>query len=155
MHFPNAKEAMAYYHEVFDADHLFRIPVTKNAARDLDLIDTDLNNSTMHGGFEVMGSEILCADDFMNQPQHATNIAILLEFNADDNADVVKAQKFFEHVANSGRVRVTEPYTNAYFGGKRGEFTDEYGVNWIVNCRPHDWVQNAPVIDEAPMNEPA
>ncbi|GEK29052.1 hypothetical protein [Furfurilactobacillus siliginis] len=138
---------MTYYQEVFGADHLFRIPLTETAAKELDLIDTNLDDSTMHGGFEVMGMQILCSDDFMNQPQHATNIAIMLEFDANDSQDVANAQRFFDQVATSERVRVTAPYANAYFGGKRGEFTDDYGVNWIINCRPDGWEQTAPVVE--------
>lgn len=137
---------MSYYQEVFGATDLFRIPVTEATARELDLIDPNLEDSTIHGGFRVMGSQILCADDFMDQPQHATNIAIMLDFNADDSEEVAQAQKFFDRVANSGRVRVTNLFSAAYFTGKRGEFTDEYGVNWIVSCRPHNWIEHAPVI---------
>ncbi|MGV0168327.1 VOC family protein [Furfurilactobacillus sp. WILCCON 0119] len=139
---------MAYYQEIFGADHLFRIPLTEDAANELGLIDSNLEETTMHGGFQIMGTQILCSDDFMNQPQHATNIAIMLDFDADDRDDAVTAETFFTRVANSQRVRVTAPYAKAYFSGKRGEFTDEYGVNWIVSCRPHDWVTKTPVLED-------
>ncbi|MBO8441820.1 MAG: VOC family protein [Firmicutes bacterium] len=126
---------MDYYHEVFGAEIIKRQPISQKMADSLELVDIDLENSTMYGCFKIFETLIVCSDDLIGRPQHATNISIMLRFDKNNSDDSVAAQSFFDKVSNSGRVQVTEPYCeNTIYGGKYGSFTDEFGVNWIVSC---------------------
>lgn len=63
--YPNAKEAIAYYEEAFDATNTYRLSPTSDQASQFGIpVDADLEALTMHGGFTILGTEIQCADAF-------------------------------------------------------------------------------------------
>lgn len=64
--FTNAKQALAYYEEVFDATSIVRMPVGKEQAKEFDIPLEELENTTIHGIFPVLGANIFCSDNFMD-----------------------------------------------------------------------------------------
>lgn len=136
--FTNAKEALQYYATVFDATDIFREPVSPDQAEYYGLLDTNLADTTFHGGFSVAGTHILCSDAFMADPQASSMISILLDFDAADSDDVRQAQDLFKQVTDSETVRVTLPYSTQTFGGKMGQFVDQYGITWMIRVEDRD-----------------
>lgn len=130
--FTNAKEALTYYQEIFGATDVFREPVSEDQAEYYGLLDTNLTDTTFHGGFSVAGTQVLCSDAFMADPQPSSIISILLDFDEDDADDVRTAQDLFKKVTDSETVRVTLPYSTQTFGGKMAQFVDRYGITWII-----------------------
>ncbi|WP_252893706.1 hypothetical protein [Lentilactobacillus senioris] len=64
-HFINAREAIEYYQEVFGATNVFRVSPDEQQAKVLHLPENaNLDNITMNGGFDVLGSHFVCADSF-------------------------------------------------------------------------------------------
>lgn len=133
--FANAKEALQYYQDVFGATDVFRQPVSSDQAEYYGLLDDNLENTTFHGGFSIAGTQIMCSDAFMADPQPSSLISILLDFDGDDPQE---AQDLFDHVAQSDTVRVTLPYSTQSFGGKMGQFVDHYGITWAIRLESRD-----------------
>lgn len=126
--FKNAKEALDYYQDQFDAQVLMRQPMTEEQAEHLGIQVDDLDNTTTHAEFSIAGQVLICADATMGEPQSSSQIALVLDFGQDTTA----AEKFFNHVASSDQQRVTLPFGPHQLGGQMGYVVDRYGVTWII-----------------------
>lgn len=126
--FKNAKEALDYYQDQFDAQVLMRQPMTEEQAEHLGIQVEDLDKTTAHAEFSVAGQVVLCADATMGEPQSSSQIALVLDFGQDAAA----AEKFFNRVASSDQQRVTLPFGPHQLGGQMGYLVDHYGVTWII-----------------------
>lgn len=137
--YPSAKEALAYYERYFGATHVYRLTPTAEQAKQFGLPDSAvLENLTMHGGFTVLGAEIQCADAFNGATAPAKQqIVLQLDVNAEDPASAQAADDLWASV--QGHVTVTMPYAEQFWGGKMGQFTDEFGVTWMLHAQP--WSQ--------------
>lgn len=66
LEFENAKEALAYYQQVFGATNVYRVSPTADEAEQYGLnADVELSQLTMRGGFQLLGLDVQCADAFM------------------------------------------------------------------------------------------
>lgn len=136
-HFTNAREAIEYYQEVFGATNVFRVSPDQKQAEVLHLpANANLDYITMNGGFDVLGCHFVCADSFAGAPQIGNQVSVMLDLDANDDASVKEATEFYDRVVNSGRVKVTMPYVDQFWGGKLGIFTDEYGIEWMLHTAP-------------------
>mgnify|MGYP000582743248 CR=1 FL=1 len=66
--FENAREAMHYYVEQFGAEIIYRQPLSAEQAENLGLALDDLDATTAHGEFSIVGQKIVCADATMAIP---------------------------------------------------------------------------------------
>ncbi|KRM12159.1 glyoxalase/bleomycin resistance/extradiol dioxygenase family protein [Paucilactobacillus suebicus] len=130
--FINAKEAMAYYKEVFGATNISRLPVSEDQAEYYGMMPSNLEDTTYHGEFEVAGTKILCSDAFMAEPQPSSLISILLDFDSNDTDDTKIAEDLFNKVTESDTVRVILPYSPQANGDRMGQFVDHYGITWVI-----------------------
>ena len=126
--FENAKEAMAYYAEVFGAQIITHNPLSEAQVTNLGLEVSDLEETTALGEFTVAGQKIICADATMNNPQPSSLVAILLNFDGDEGA----AREFFDRLASSEELRVTMPFGPHQYYGQLGQIVDRYGITWYV-----------------------
>ncbi|MBC1420357.1 VOC family protein [Listeria seeligeri] len=135
--FDNAKEALGYYEEVFGATNITRLPVGEEQSEMFGIPKDDLENTTVHGGFTVLGANLFCSDSF-GKPVSATNqISIMLDLDNEDPVAVAEAEAFYEKVSSSGKVTITLPYAEQFWGGKMGQFVDEYGISWMLHSQPY------------------
>ncbi|HAM2109748.1 TPA: glyoxalase/bleomycin resistance/extradiol dioxygenase family protein [Listeria monocytogenes] len=135
--FENAKEALGYYEEVFGATYISRLPVSEEQSEMFGLAKENLENTTVHGGFTVLGANLFCSDSFGKEVKPSNQISIMLDSNSEDPAAVADADAFFEKVSSSGRVTVTLPFEEQFWGGKMGQFVDEYGISWMIHTQPY------------------
>lgn len=135
--FESAKEALSYYEEVFGATDIIRVPVNEEQSEMFGVPKDSLENTTAHGGFTVLGAKLFCADSF-GKPVSATNqISIMLELNNEDPVAVAEADAFYERISKSGKVKITMPYAEQFWGGKMGHFEDAYGISWMLHSEPY------------------
>ena len=136
-HFINAREAIEYYQEVFGATNVFRVSPDEQQAKVLHLPENaNLDNITMNGGFDVLGSHFVCADSFSGALRIGNQVSVMLDLDANDEESVKAAAEFYDRVKASGRVQITMPYADQFWGGKLGIFTDEYGIEWMLHVAP-------------------
>lgn len=139
--YPSAKEAIAYYEEAFGATNTYRLSPTPDQANQFGIpAGADLDALTMHGGFTILGTQIQCADAFNGASAPAQQQIVLeLDINSEDPASAAAADALWARLEANQAVTVTMPYAGQFWGGKMGQFTDRYGVTWMLHAQP--WSQ--------------
>ncbi|WP_461224552.1 VOC family protein [Lacticaseibacillus suihuaensis] len=134
--YPSAKAALAYYQRVFGATDVYRLSPTPEQASQFGIpAGQDLDALTMHGGFRVLGTQVECADAFNGAAAPAQQqIVLQLDVNSEDPASAQAADDLWARL--QGQVTVTMPYAPQFWGGKMGQFTDQFGVTWMLHAQP-------------------
>ena len=114
--FENAKEAMDYYVQNFDAEIVYHQPLSEEQAENLGLDIDSLSTTTFRGIFQVAGQKLICADAAMTNPQPSSMVSIMLNFGEDEAG----AKQLFNKVASSDEQRVTIPFGNQAAGNNKG-----------------------------------
>lgn len=141
--FTNAKEALAYYQEVFGATDIYRLSPQPGQVEQFQLpADADLDNLTIHGGFSVLGMSFQVADSFRGPVQSSNQVDMILDINGDDPASVQAAEDFYAHLVASGEVTIDMPFDTQFWGGKMGHFTDKYGISWMLHVMKWSQIQD-------------
>lgn len=78
-------------------------------------------------GYVLMGADDVGGAPAGFKTAYGNNIAICL--NPDTKAE---ADRLFHGLSAGGNV--TMPMTNMFWGDYYGDFTDQYGVRWMINC---------------------
>ena len=128
--FENAREAMHYYVEQFGAEIIYRQPLSAEQAENLGLALDDLDATTAHGEFSIVGQKIVCADATMGNPQTSSLISLLLDFGGEEAG----AKELFDRLAASDAQRVTLPFGPHELGGNLGQIVDQYGITWLISA---------------------
>lgn len=138
--FDNAKEALAYYENVFGATDIYRLSPTAEQASQMGIPEsTDLDTITVHATFSVLGVEIQAGDSFGADTNPTGQITLMISVNSEDPESMKAADDFYEGLTKSNEVTVVLPYENQFWGGKLGQFKDKYGINWMLHAQP--WSQ--------------
>lgn len=135
--FNNTKEALAYYQKVLGATNISRMPVSKEQAEQFGVTKEKLDETTMHSQFDILGTTIMAADNFHSDNLSYTGFSILLDLNSEDKFAFQEAQTFWNHATESGDVKVNMPFEEQFWGGAMGDFTDKYGVRWLLHAQPY------------------
>ncbi|MBC1474191.1 glyoxalase/bleomycin resistance/extradiol dioxygenase family protein [Listeria grandensis] len=134
--FDNAKESMDYYKEVFGATLLKRNPMDENMAKEWGMPTDNLENTTIHGGFVVLGNTIFCSDRFGEGEAFSSSVTLMLDFNSEDAEEVAALDKLYKAVTESG-VEIIDPLEEKFWGGKMGIIKDKYGLLWMFHAQPY------------------
>ncbi|CAJ1229228.1 hypothetical protein FD38_GL001653 [Levilactobacillus zymae DSM 19395] len=136
LEFENAKEALAYYQDVFGATDVYRVSPTVDEAEQYGLEpEMDLDQLTMRGGFRLLGLDVQCADALMGQPTSSTLISLMLVVDEDDSDSVKELLALYQRLIKSD-VKVINPFADQTQGGKMGQIVDAYGITWILREAP-------------------
>lgn len=135
--FENSKSAITYYEAVFGATDSGRAPITPELAVQFGKNPADplLSDLTMHGSFHIFGQPIYFADNFGGNSVQS-GLTLLLAATENDAGAVSDLETIFTNAKNSGRVTVQVPFGDAFWGGKFGVLTDEYGITWQFAVNP-------------------
>ncbi|MCL2676668.1 MAG: glyoxalase/bleomycin resistance/extradiol dioxygenase family protein [Streptococcaceae bacterium] len=131
----NTKEALDYYKEVLGATDVTRMPVGPEQAEQFGVPADKAEEMTMHSQFNILGSTIMAADNFQKVEISYTGMSILLNVDAKDEKAMADAQAFWDHLDASGKVTVNMPYEKQFWGGAMGDFTDAYGIRWMLHAQ--------------------
>ena len=126
--FENAKEAMDYYVQNFDAEIVYHQPLSEEQAENLGLDIDSLSTTTFRGIFQVAGQKLICADATMTNPQPSSMVSIMINFGEDEAG----AKQLFNKVASSDEQRVTIPFGNQTADNQLGQVVDKYGITWLI-----------------------
>lgn len=133
----NTKEALAYYEEVLGAKNIRRLPVGADQAEEFGVSAEQASEMTMHSQFEVLGATIMAADNFKGEELGYSGVSIMLDVNSEDEEAMAEAKAFWHHLSDSGQVTVNMPFEEQFWGGAMGDFTDKYGVHWMLHAQPY------------------
>ncbi|MBC6309602.1 glyoxalase/bleomycin resistance/extradiol dioxygenase family protein [Listeria sp. FSL L7-1582] len=134
--FDNAKESMEYYQEVFGATLLDRKPVDENMAKAWGMSTDNLEDTTMHGGFVVLGNTIFCSDRFGKGEPFSSSVTLMFDFNSEDAEDVAALETLYQKATESG-AEIIDPLKEQFWGGKMGIIKDKYGLLWMFHAQPY------------------
>ncbi|WP_285121696.1 MULTISPECIES: VOC family protein [Lactococcus] len=137
----NTKEALAYYEEVLGATEIHRVPVSSEQAEQFGVSVEQASDMTMHSQFKVLGTTIMAADNFQKEELAYSGISILLDLDSEDEEAMGKAQDFWNHLFASGKVTINMPFEEQFWGGAMGDFTDAYGVRWLLHAQPYSKIE--------------
>jgi len=90
---------------------------------------TDPAAKVMHAQLVLQGAPILMASD-TPQPgtlQHGNNFSVSIDCHSRD-----EIERLFSGLALKGAVRM--PVTDAPWGAVFGMLTDQFGIQWMLNC---------------------
>lgn len=131
--FEKAKNAIAYYEEVFGATNVKRLEVSEEQAEQFGMTKEQAAEATMHAEFEVLGVKILCSDSFGRVENINNGISLLIDFDVNNQDDSDKVQQFYDKIKNHDSLDIEMPLKEQFWGGKMGAFTDKYGVRWMLH----------------------
>ncbi|WP_368874436.1 VOC family protein [Staphylococcus haemolyticus] len=131
--FEKAKDAIAYYEEVFGAKNVKRLEVSEEQAEQFGMTKEQAAEATMHAEFEVLGVKILCSDSFGRVENINNGISLLIDFDVNNQDDSDKVQQFYDKIKNHDSLDIEMPLKEQFWGGKMGAFTDKYGVRWMLH----------------------
>lgn len=131
--FEKAKDAIAYYEEVFGATNVKRLEVSEEQAEQFGMTKEQAAEATMHAEFEVLGVKILCSDSFGCVENINNGISLLIDFDVNNQDDSDKVQQFYDKIKDHDSIDIEMPLKEQFWGGKMGAFTDKYGVRWMLH----------------------
>jgi PhnB protein len=82
-------------------------------------------NSVMHATFKAGAISFMASDGNPATEVHESNISLSL--GADNETE---ARKAFDGLAAGGKI--TMPFADAFWGGKFGQLTDKFGIDWMI-----------------------
>jgi PhnB protein len=83
------------------------------------------SDKVLHSLFEGPGIRLHASDGPDSEPMKGCALLI-------DSADPNAAATLFDALSSAGRVTV--PFKKQFWGDHYGNFTDQFGVQWAVNC---------------------
>lgn len=120
----NCRQAMTFYRECLGGE------LTINPYPDASgQPSVDPGASVMHAQLTLRGAPILMASD-SPQPgtlQRGNNFSVSIDCDAREEIDLM-----FSRLARQGEVRM--PLMDAPWGAVFGMLTDQFGVQWMLNC---------------------
>lgn len=136
LNFPgNTEEAMLFYKSVFRTEF-----VGKGLQRFGEIPEGDGNppipdaikDMILHVELPITGGHILMATDAPKEMgftlNRGNNMHICIEPESRE-----EAKRIFDELSSGGTV--TMPLEDMFFGAYFGEFSDKYGINWMINYR--------------------
>lgn len=120
----NARQALEFYHSVFGGKLVLNTFKEFGAAQN----PAD-ENLIMHGQLDTdNGLTLMCADtpSFMTPHDSGSNITISL--SGENEAELTG---YYQKLSAGGTVG--QPLDKAPWGDTYGQFTDRFGVDWMVN----------------------
>lgn len=133
----NTKEALKYYEKALGVTNIIRMPVQSDQAEEFGISRDRVDEMTMHSQFEVLGTTIMAADDFQSIDLDYFGISILIDLNSEDKKAMNEAEEFWSMLVERDMVTINMPFEKQFWGGAMGDFTDKYGIRWMIHAQPY------------------
>lgn len=121
------EEALNFYAKALGGE-ITQIMRNSEAPSDMPMDGVD-PQGVMHSTFKAGNVQFMAADG--NPATKVAESNISLSLAADSEAEGKKA---FDALAEGGKV--TMPFSDAFWGGKFGQITDKFGIDWMI-VSPH------------------
>jgi PhnB protein len=121
----DCEEALNFYKDILDG----RIEIASRYDNPAMKAPDDFKNKILHARF-IFGKFTMFASDVMpNKMNEAlrSNISISLGLHDEESA-----KDIFERLSAGGKINV--PFKKQFWGDWHGNFSDRFGIHWMVNC---------------------
>ncbi|SFJ78597.1 VOC family protein [Thermoflavimicrobium dichotomicum] len=122
----NSEKAMNYYKNILGGEI-----VTLQRYRDVPDIpgSEDNQDKILHGHLKIGDQSIYFSDWLENNSiTFGNQVSLTMEFT-----EVDAIEKVFHALSEGGKVLM--PLQDTFWGAKYGKLTDQFGVNWDLNCQ--------------------
>jgi PhnB protein len=120
----HAREALEFYHQALGGE-ITLLSMASGSMQEAAPGDAIMHGAIMSDGLLIMGS-----DGHPDYPVTAgDNIAVALS-----GSDQERLTAAFDQLSTGGVVK--QPLQQESWGDLHGYFTDEFGINWMVNISP-------------------
>ncbi|MBA4492954.1 VOC family protein [Paenactinomyces guangxiensis] len=122
----NSEKAMNSYKEIFGGEI---VSVQRYGDKpDIPCADED-KDKLLHGHLKIGDQAIYFSDMVGNHTVTFGNqVSLTLEFTEEE-----MIEKAYHALSEGGKVLM--PLQNTFWGAKYGKVTDQFGVNWDLNCQ--------------------
>jgi len=119
----SAREAMTHYHSVFGGDLAMSTYGEFHASEDP--AETD---KIMHAQLTGDNGIVLMGSDTPNSMDYQSGTSFSVSLSGEDD---VELRRYWDALSEGGTIAM--PLEQAPWGDSFGQFTDRFGVNWLVN----------------------
>lgn len=124
LHFEdNCEEAFNFYKSVFNGT----LDIKRFESSPMEVPESH-KKKVLHAKL-TFGDNVIMASDCVpgTKTNKGSNIELSLDFN-----EPAESQRVFEALSTNGKI--IAPLQNQFWGALFGQFTDQFGVSWMVNC---------------------
>lgn len=134
--FDNTLAAIKYYEEVFNATTYGVLPASQEMLDNMG-IDKKSEDTVMHASIGILGNTINMSDNFYEKQEFTSAMTLLLDFNSEDENELLELDKLYNQVIAHDKTVVTMPLAMQAWGGKMGMLVDQHGINWMFHAQPY------------------
>lgn len=121
----NCEEALLFYKDILEG----RIEIVSRYDNPAMNAPEGFKNKILHASFYFGKYQFLASD---SMPKNAgeifqPNISMSLGLHDEEQAKSV-----FEQLSEGGKIHI--PFKKQFWGDWHGNFTDRFGIRWMVNC---------------------
>jgi len=119
------RQALKFYKECFAGEI-----ITMRTFRDSpDEVADEFKNNIMHAEFKAEGIYFMASDAMPDDKVSIGNqISLSIQFT-----DKEEQMKIFNFLSSNGSITI--PLKNTFWGARFGTLTDQFGINWMLNCQ--------------------
>lgn len=134
----NCEEAFNFYKTIFGGDFSMVSKFGDMPPQEgMPPISEELKNRIMHMTLPLSAETVLLGSDTMPaMHEHTVGNNISLSINTDSREE---ADRIFNALSAGGKI--TMPLEDTFWGAYFGMFTDQFGINWLVNYDDPEKVQ--------------
>ncbi|MDP3964305.1 MAG: VOC family protein [bacterium] len=120
----NAREAVEFYKECFGGD------LTIQTVGESPMADQmpDMKNQVMHADLKKDGQTLLFASDMVGESKLVSGNSVTLCINCSSDEEI---KGLFDKLSKGGTV--SHELKEEFWGDTYGDFTDKFGVRWMLN----------------------
>lgn len=117
------KQAMEFYHSIFGGE--LNMTTFKEGGMP---VGEDEGSNIMHAQLEGDNGIVIMSSDTPDEYEHKVGNNVNMSLSGEDE-DLLTT--YFTQLSEGGNI--TQPLEQAPWGDKFGMFTDQFGINWLVN----------------------
>jgi PhnB protein len=121
----DCEEALNFYKDILQG----RMEIASRYDNPAMKAPEEYKNKILHASF-YFGKHLIFASDTLSKKTHEpmqSNVALSLGFK-----DEREAENIFDKLSAGGKIHV--PFKKQFWGDWHGNFTDRFGIRWMVNC---------------------
>ena len=121
----NCEEALNFYNGIFNG----KVEIISRYDNPAMNVSEEFKNKILHASLQF-GKYNLFASDVMPKKinrEITSNIALSLGLK-----DEILAREFFNKLSTGGEIHI--PFKKQFWGDWHGNFTDRFGIRWMINC---------------------
>jgi PhnB protein len=120
----NCEDAINFYQKCFDGEVLF-LQRFGDAGIETDEADKE---KIMHASLKAEGINLMFSDSSVSSKVEAgSNTHLSIDFSDEE-----VQKKVYDRLSEGGNV--TMPLQDTFWGAKFAMITDQFGINWMLNC---------------------